>query len=109
MADPTYDPATDPGRVRLLLNDIPAGAPPVAVFSDAEIQAFLDLEGGSVKKAAAQAIDTNATNLVLAMRVHADRLRQQAVQDDEDGDGFYFDVVDLVDGTNPELTEYWQP
>lgn len=126
MADPTYDPATDPGRVRLLLNDIPTGAPPVAVFSDAEIQAFLDLEGGSVKRAAAQAIDTNATNealaskvlrtqdvqtdgakLAAAMREHADRLRAQADLEDEAGEGFFFDVIDLDDAAcRTERTAY---
>lgn len=122
--NPSYDLTTDVGKVRLLLNDVNTPW----VFTDVEIQAFLDLEGGSVKRAAAQAIDTNATNLVLAMRVlrsqdlstdgakvadamraHADRLRQQAAEADEEGDGFYFDVVDLVDSSTPELTESWQP
>jgi hypothetical protein len=104
----TYDPTTPRGLVRLILNDI--GDP--WVFQDAEIDAFLTLEGSSVKRAAAQAIDTNATNLVLAMRVlrtqdvatdgakvadamraHAKMLREQA--DLSDDDGAFFDVVAL--------------
>lgn len=119
---PAYDVTSDVGKVRLLLNDIAAPF----VFTDTEVQAFLDLEGGSVKAAAAQAIDTNATNLVLASRVlrtqdlstdgakvadamrkHADRLRAQAEAQGED-DGFYFDVIDL-DPSVPELTEWPQP
>ena len=111
MADPTYDfvPTTDVGQVRLLINDVAAPW----VFSDEEIQAFLDLEAGSVKLAAAQAIDTNADNEVLASKVLrsqdlstdgakvADALRKRAaalreqVLLEEERDGF-FDVIDVV-------------
>lgn len=113
-----YDPTTDVGRVRLLLNDTD---PANQVFSDPELQAFLDLEGGNVKRAAAQAIDTNADNEVLASKVITTRdgtvngaavatalharaavLRAQA-DADEEGDGF-FDIVDTVpDCWPPEL------
>jgi len=55
--------------VRLLLNDVDSGT---AVFTDAEITAFLALEGGAVKLAAAQAIDTNATDQALALKVLTD-------------------------------------
>ena len=67
MADPTYTfvPTDDVGKVRLLINDVAAPW----VFSDEEISAFLALEGGSVKRAAAQAIDTNADNEALASKV----------------------------------------
>lgn len=120
---PTYDVATDLGKVRLLLNDVTTPW----VFTDVELQAFLDLEGGSVKAAAAQAIDTNATNLVLASRVlrtqdlqtdgakvadamrkHADRLREQAAAEGEDGDGFFFEVIE-PSASRPELTGWPQP
>jgi hypothetical protein len=104
----TYDPTTTRGLVRLLLNDV---ADPW-VFQDAEIDAFLTLEGQSVKKAAAQAIETNATNMVLAMRVLrsqdvatdgakvADAMRAQAKSlreqaDLSDDDGAFFDIVSL--------------
>jgi len=130
----TYDLATDPGRVRLLLNDIPTGEgdTAAAVFSDAEIQAFLDLEGGSVKRAAAQAIDSNATNEALAskvlrtqdlttdgakladaMRKHADSLRAQADRDEAtaDADDGAFTLVSPVRRScrPPELTEWPAP
>jgi len=115
----TYDPTTSRGLVRLLLNDV--GDP--WVFQDAEIDAFLTLEGQSVKKAAAQAIDANATNMVLAMRVlrtqdvstdgakvatamreHATALRTQA--DESDDEGAFFDVVSL-DGTVGDSAVDW--
>lgn len=113
----TYDVTTDAGKVRLLLSDVAAPW----VFNDDEIDAFLALEG-SVKLAAAQAIDVNATNEVLAskvlrtqdlttdgakladaMRKHAAALREQAA---DEGEGYF----ELVDGSScyswgPELTE----
>ena len=121
-AEATYDVTTDVGKVRLLLNDI--GDP--WVFTDTELQAFLDLERQSVKLAAAQAIDANATNQALAskvirdhelttdgakladaMRRHADALRAQVALELEDSeDGFYFGAVSLDSPCGPELTGY---
>jgi hypothetical protein len=113
----TYDLATPVGQVRLLLNDVTTPY----VFTDGELTAFLTLEGDSVKRAAAQAIDANASSEVLAAKVlrtqdvatdgakvadalrkHADRLRAQA---DADDDGF-FSIVDPVARCQPELTEF---
>lgn len=59
------DLSTDLGKVRLLINDTGSSQ----VFSDAEVQAFLDLEGGSVKLAAAQALDTIADDEALTSKV----------------------------------------
>lgn len=119
----TYDPTAPVGVVRLLLNDVDSET---MVFTDAEITAFLSLEGDSIKRAAAQAIDTNATNEALAskvlrtqdlqtdgakladaMRRHAANLRTQADVEDEDS-GFYFGVVDVLDDgdCHPERTGY---
>lgn len=117
---------TPVGQIRLLLNDVDLNNP---VFSDDELNAFLALEKQSVKRAAAQAIDSQATNEALALKVlkdhqvstdgakladamrrHADSLRKQAREDDQDDDaGFYFGVVDIVGGNRcrPELTEGW--
>ncbi|NUS58675.1 MAG: hypothetical protein HOV66_28060 [Streptomycetaceae bacterium] len=99
-------PETTPlDLVRLLIND-PAGTN--ELFADTDITAFLQLEGGSVKRAAAQAIDTIADNEVLvakvirtqagistdgarvadALRKRAAVLREQALEDDEDA-GFF--------------------
>jgi len=107
-----YDPTTDVGKVRLLLNDTDdAGSNGGFVFTNEEIQAFLDLEDGHVKLAAAQAIDTNATNEALASKVlktptvttdgakladalrkHASNLRDQHYQALDDD--FAFEIVD---------------
>ncbi len=59
------DVTTPLGRVRLLINDT-ADAP---VFSDAEIAAFLEIEGDNVKLAAAQALDTIADDEALTSKV----------------------------------------
>lgn len=112
-------------RVRLLLNDVAAEAAD-RVFSDGDIEDFLSLEDWNVKRAAAQAIDTNADNEALASKVlrtqdvqtdgakvaqalhqRADSLREQADREDENGDGFYFGVVSLDDtACRPERTQY---
>lgn len=115
MADPTSD-----DLVRFLVNDpkLDDGTP---VFSDAEITGYLSLEGGSVKRAAAQAIDTIADNEALTskyIRDHqltidgtkvADSLRKRAAslraQADSD-DGGFFDLVGNGCSRTPELTEY---
>lgn len=122
---PTGDDLANTIRlVRLLLNDVAAAAPD-QVFTDTDITDFLTLEGWNVKRAAAQAIDTNADNEALAskvfrsqdvqtdgakvadaMRKHAQQLRDQADREDEDADGF-FDVIDL-DAT-PSWPERTQP
>lgn len=105
-----YDPQSLVGQVRLLLNDVD---PDGFVFGDDEISAFLVIEGQNVKRAAAQAIDTNADNEALASKVlrtqdlqtsgdklaaalhqRAESLRAQAVAD-EQADG-YFEVVDTT-------------
>lgn len=90
---PTYDTTTDIGRTRLLISDRDEAN---QIFTDAEITAFLDLEG-TVRLAAAQALDTIASNEALvqkvirtqdlaadgakladALRKHADSLRNAA-------------------------------
>jgi hypothetical protein len=122
------DFTTAAGRVRLLLNDVTEAS---FVFSDEEIAAFLALEGDNVKRAAAQAIDTNADNEALASKVLKDHqlstdgakvadalrkraatLRAQADKDDaETDDGAYYDIGPSFGTTHPELTgtPYWWP
>lgn len=126
MADPT--PAE---LVRFLVNDVRLADVTGNVFSDEEIAGYLALEGGNVKRAAAQAIDTIADNEALALKVLKDHqeqtdgakvadslrkraaaLREQADREDEDGEaGFFFDVIDLESpGGVPELTQTpWVP
>lgn len=62
----TVDPTTDLGVVRLLISDTDVTGP---VFTDAEITAFLTLEGGNTRLAAAQALDTIASNEVMISKV----------------------------------------
>lgn len=105
--------------VRLLISD--TGTGDEQIFGGGEIAAFLTLEDGNVKLAAAQALDAIASNEAMvgkviktqdlstdgpkvadALRKHALVLREQAAADDE---GF-FDIVDYVEyPCGPELAE----
>lgn len=62
----TYDTSTDLGRVRLLITDRDASN---QIFSDAEIEAFLAMEGDDVFLAAAAATETIARNEALVLKV----------------------------------------
>lgn len=112
--------SADGATVRLLISDLDADP----VFTDAEIEAFLALEG-PVKLAAAQALDTMASNeamvskkirtldlqtdgpaVAASLRASATELRRQYY---EDGPGEF--EVSTTLGTphfpfSPELTEY---
>ncbi|WP_193613157.1 hypothetical protein [Nocardioides lijunqiniae] len=119
----TIDFTSKAGQVRLLLNDIDEGD---FVFEDEEIAAFLLIEGDHVKLAAAQAIDTNASNEALASKVlkdhqlstdgakladalrkHAAALREQHQAAVDDADEGYFDVIDILGADcRPERTQY---
>lgn len=89
----TYDTLTNTGRMRLLATDTDSTRP---IFEDGEIDVFLALNGGEILLAAAQALDTIASNEALvqkritilglstdgpatakALRDGADRLRRQ--------------------------------
>lgn len=115
----TTDP-TDKDRVRFLLNDVAADW----VFTDEEIAMVLELEGGFVKLAAAQMIDTNADNEALASKVLksqdvqtdgaklADALHKRAASlreqhyDDVEGDGS-LEIIEMTDAYGPEHTIRW--
>jgi hypothetical protein len=109
------DYTTAVGQVRLLANDVDED-PGGQVFTDDQINSFLALEAGNVKRAAAQAVDTIADNEALCSKVitdHqlttdgaklADSLRKRATtlraQADVEDDGGYFDVVSVIE--NPD-------
>lgn len=119
MADPDTNSPAD--LVRLLIND-PTSAD--NFFTNAEIAAFLALEDDSVKRAAAVALETIASNEALVskvirtqdlatdgpavaaeLRARAQMLREQ---DEESEDGFFVDVLDF----NPYPTgdvHHWGP
>jgi len=107
----TYDPTTDAGWVRLLISDTDVDPEANAIFQDAEIDTFLTREGGNAKLAAAQALDTIASNEALVskkirtqdlatdgpavaaeLRARAKELRRE-VEEGDDGSGI--DIVDF--------------
>ncbi len=71
----SYDPTTPLGQVRLLCSDFDLGN---ATFQDGDVQAFLNLNSGVVRYAAAQALDVIATNEVLVQK----RIRTLDLQTD---------------------------
>lgn len=109
----TYEVGTDAGKVRLLSQDTDVADP---YFLDTEIDAFLALEDGDVRLAAAQALDAIASSEALilkkirqlggaletdgpavakALRDHATALRSQVVDGiSADVDGL-FGVVEM--------------
>lgn len=118
---PVVDPTTDIGMVRVLATDVDVAAP---LFTDAQIEAFLTLEG-SVKAAAALALETIAVSEVLIskkiktldlstdgpavakeLRERAAALRKQVTDAATAADAFAFDVVDYDPyWTTAELVE----
>jgi hypothetical protein len=108
----TYVITTDRGKVRLLVDDRDTTVVANQFFQDDEIDAFLELQGGGVLRAAAMALETMAASEVMvqkrislldlstdgpseaaALRSLADSLREQA----EYGDGSaLFDIAEMV-------------
>ena len=62
----TYDTATNIGKTRMLIPDRDLTD---AVFQDVEIQAFLDLNDASVRRAAAEALETIASDQAMTLKV----------------------------------------
>lgn len=111
----SFDVTTPAGKVRLLISDLD---PADVTFTDPEIGAFVDLEGGDVRRAAACALETLATNEALVqnrirtldlqtdgpavaaeLRARAAALRAQADMVDADGNTMSsgeFAVAELV-------------
>lgn len=102
---------SDVDTVRLLTADI--SDPPAQLFTDDQLEAFLTLEAGNIRRAAAQALDTIASSEVLVskvittqdlstdgakvsaeLRARANSLREQDTQYD---DGGYFEIIPPFD------------
>lgn len=98
----TYDPTTDAGKVRLL---VPDTRPDDYLLEDEEVDAFLSLNGGNIRLAAADALDTVASNEALvhkaitlldlrtdgpkvaeSLRKRSATLRAQAAEESDAGD-----------------------
>jgi hypothetical protein len=62
----TYDLSTDVGKVRAIIPD-----PDIAdaTFSDEEIEAYLSIEAGSLKRAAALALEVKGTDEAFVLKV----------------------------------------
>ena len=107
----TYDPTTAIGQVRLLCSDFDITN---ALFQDADITAFLNLNRQVVRFAAAQALDVIAMNEVLVqkrvrtldletngpaeaqwLKAFADGLRQQELEGTGDPSGMV-DYAEMV-------------
>lgn len=119
----TYVLSESRGLVRLLITDISVEQP---LFDDAEIDAFLSLKGGSVKRAAALALDTIASNESLVykriktldistdgpgvaadLRKHASQLRAEAQDDDDQAADGAFDIAEMVIGPFAARERIW--
>lgn len=112
----TYDPTTSRGQVRLNIYDTDTVNADRQIFTDAEIDAFLTMNGLIVKLASANALESMAASQVFLLKVMRNmdlqldggavgrELRLQAKQlrkDWEDfGDGTFdgmFDWAEMVD------------
>jgi hypothetical protein len=108
----TFSLATDIGKVRLLIPDRDSTD---YIFEDDEITALLVMEGSVVKRAAALALETIASDQALTLKViklldlttdgakvsdallkRATTLRSQADEADMAEDGGLFDIAELV-------------
>ncbi|ROO82583.1 hypothetical protein EDD29_0063 [Actinocorallia herbida] len=106
------DYSTAAGQVRLLIPDTNETYP---LLTDEQVDAFLGIEGGTVKRAAAAALESIATNEALVskviksqdlstdgakvsaeLRARARELRRQADEDDATTAG-ELQIVDFVD------------
>lgn len=111
----TYDSSdlsSNQSRVRLMIGDTVSAN---AIFQDAEIDAFLAVEGDSVKRGAAAALMTMAANQVYVLKVienmdlktdgaavarelrqQAGELRSQAADEEANEEGGAFDIAEWV-------------
>lgn len=118
-------PTSPVGKVRVLVGDTepridpetPA-TPAEYIFSDVFIESYLEINSGNVRFAAADALDTMATNEAMilkkirteslqtdgpavanSIRLHSDRLRARAKQEEEALDAA--ESVEIVDFNDP--------
>lgn len=109
----SYDLATDIGKTRLLIPDRVEAS---AIFTDEELQAFLDLNDGNTRRAAAEALEMIASDEAMTLKVittldlstngastsaaileRARLLRSQAAAAEDGEDGGAFDYAEMAD------------
>ena len=107
----TYDVSTSVGKVRML---IPDRVEENAVFTDEEIDAYLSMNDSNVRRAAAEMLETIASDEAMTLKVistldlttngastsasileRAKLLRQNADDDDAAEEGGMFDYAEL--------------
>jgi len=112
----TYDLSTNRGMVRLIIRDTDTVTVANQFFTDEEINAFLTLNSDDVRYAAADALDTWASNeamvtkavtlldistngpaVAASLRAHAKTLREQAAEAAMTGDAG-FDIAEMALG-----------
>jgi hypothetical protein len=107
----TYDPTTDLGKVRML---IPDRVEETLIFQDEEIEAYLSMNDSNFRRAAAEALETIASDEALTLKVittldlstngaslssalleRAKVLRAQADRADDTDEGGSFDYAEM--------------
>lgn len=108
----SYSLSTDTGKIRLLIMDNQSSA---YLFEDDELSTFLTMEGGNVRRGAALALETMASNeayvlkritlldlttdgpaVAKELRARAESLRALADRDDQAEDGGAFDIAEMA-------------
>lgn len=119
----TYDLGTDAGKVRLLIADSRDDG---HLLEDDEVEAFLTMNTGNLRLAAADALDVIASNEALVqkamqlldirtngpavaaeLRKHAALLRAQAAEEAVDGGDPGFDIAQYPAGSWAEREYYY--
>lgn len=115
-----YD--TPESQIRLIIGDLDENN---RLFGDAELTGFLGIARNSVKRAAAEALDTIASSEALlskkittqdrsadgpavadALRKHADALRKRAREEEDEADEEpFFDAFNILPGRSNEGEE----
>ncbi|MFC0623231.1 hypothetical protein [Kribbella deserti] len=123
QVDPSPPASAEQRRTRLLINDTD---PANRFFSTLEIDDFLAMNGASVRRAAAQALETMAANEAMVskkirtqdlstdgpavakeLRELAAELRRQAADGDDDADSTGFEIAEFEPyPSRPELAGY---
>lgn len=117
----TYDPTNSIGRMRMIIQDKDEQN---VFFQDEELQAYLDM-AGDVRRAAADALDSLASNQAMvlkvirtlnlstdgaatarALREHATTLREQADVADA-GDGGLFEIAEFAGDVFTQRERVW--
>lgn len=119
--------ATSIDKVRVLIPDTEAVFNGGTLFTETEIETYLEIANGSVLRAASYAVyaiatseamiskviktqdlSTNGAQVAEALHKKAAALAARADKEDDLADAFYFNIIDSYSG-HPELTEWIIP